>query len=74
MRFDNDRLIYTDATLTKNVGSHTYLAKLPNGKIVYAHTAKLDESMNADLHSDTTVELEMTPFDMEKGRIVKIQN
>jgi len=71
MRFENDRLIYTDATLTEVVGDHTYLAKLPNGKIVYAHTAKIDETMNVNLHSGTTVELEMTPFDMDKGRIVK---
>jgi len=72
MRFENDRLIYTEATITEPVGGHVYLAKLVNGKVVYAHTSKSDEAMNVDIHPETKIELEMTPFDMDKGRIVKI--
>ncbi len=72
MRFENDRLIYTEASILEQVGDNVYLAKLSNGKTVYAHTSKIDEGMNAHLFPDLTIELEMTPFDMDKGRIVKI--
>ena len=48
--------------------------RLPNGKITLGHLSKRLRSENQELSQGKLVELEMTPFDFDSGRIAKILN
>ena len=46
--------------------------ELPNGKVVAGHLPKRLAQLSEDLTPGTRVDLEMTPYDFEKARIVGI--
>jgi translation initiation factor IF-1 len=47
-----------------------FRVELPNGHRVLAHPVRRDAEMAARLMVGQTVKLEMSPFDMSKGRLV----
>ena len=61
--------IKATATIIERKGDHNFTATLPNGKIVMAHTPKKLNDLAHELTSGDVVDLEMTPFDFDKGRI-----
>ncbi|MFC7335921.1 translation initiation factor IF-1 [Haloferula chungangensis] len=46
--------------------------RLPNGKMTLGHLSKTLRSNDQELCQGQTVELEMTPFDFDSGRIARI--
>ena len=61
--------IKATATIIERKGDFNFTAKLPNGKIVMAHTPKKLNELSKVLESGDKVVLDMTPFDFDKGRI-----
>ncbi|GAA5497133.1 translation initiation factor IF-1 [Rubritalea squalenifaciens DSM 18772] len=60
----------TGTILEKREDNMTFLVKLPNGKVVLGHLQKKNADLRDSLQPNETVQLEMTPFDFEKARIV----
>lgn len=48
--------------------------RLPNGKTTLGHLSKSLRSDNQELSQGQVVELEMTPFDFDSGRIARIRD
>ena len=64
--------IVATATVTEERDERTVYLALPNGKITLGHLAKAGLPLRPQLTTGTRVEVEMTPFDFEKARIVAI--
>ncbi len=47
-----------------------YHISLPNGKVIIGHIPKSLRNLHASLTKDIKVTLELTPYDLEKARIV----
>lgn len=67
-----DPPIKATATVTGNLNSRVYQLELPNGKTTVGHVPKSLVAIHDQLTKGVTVELEMTPYDFEKARIVGI--
>ncbi len=63
--------IITTGTIVEVLSDAAYRTRLPNGKVIIAHPSK-DFPEKDGLTQGTTVTLEMTPYDFEKGRIAAI--
>ena len=67
----NENPIKVVASLSKHRDANLVYATLPNGKEILTHLSK---DLSLDLNSlplGTSLTLEMTTFDFEKGRIVE---
>ena len=71
-RLMKEKPIEVTAKLSKHREKRVAYAKLPNEKEIFVHVAKgLDLDLD-EMPLGTPVMLEMTTFDFEKGRIVKV--
>jgi len=66
-----DASIHTLAHITETRGA-VCMARLKNGKSVFAHRSKPLADTQASIEIGDTVLLELTPFDFDSGRIVAI--
>ena len=64
--------IVATATVTEERDERTVYLALPNGKVTLGHLAKAGLSLRPQLVPGTRVEVEMTSFDFEKARVVRI--
>ncbi len=62
--------IRLDAEIVEILGGQLFRAKLSNGHLLHAHCGGRDRDKAGSLKPGETVRLEMTPFDMSKGRIL----
>ncbi len=67
-----DPPIYASAVITEILSDRTFRLKLPNGKLTLGHTPKRLAELRPSLLPGCQVEVEMTPFDFEKARIVAL--
>ncbi len=67
-----DPPITTTGTITDNPSEKLYHVSLPNGKIAIGHVAKAHIALHEHLKVGVKVQLELTPFDLEKARIVAL--
>jgi translation initiation factor IF-1 len=49
-----------------------YRVSLPNGKIIIGHVPKALVALHQEIKPDSQVQLELTPYDFSKGRIVAV--
>lgn len=61
--------IEATATIIERKGDHNFTAQLPNGKVIMAHTPKKLNALAQQLKDGDVINVEMTPFDFDKGRI-----
>lgn len=57
-------------TILDSLRPHIYRIALPNGKVIIGHVPKSQQDLHPQLITDARVNLEMTPYDFEKARIV----
>ena len=62
--------IRIEGTIVEVLRSGLFRAELANGHRLLAHSALRDKEKVAGLAKGDRVRLEMTPFDMSKGRIL----
>jgi translation initiation factor IF-1 len=62
--------IRLDAEIIEILGGQLFRAKFSNGHTLHAHCGVRDRERADALKLGETVRLEMTPFDMSKGRIL----
>ena len=69
-----DPPITTTATIVDTPKPGIYQVSLPNGKVIIGHVPKSQRDLHPALKTDTKVILELTPYDLEKGRIVGLSD
>lgn len=69
-----DPPITTTGTLVDSPQAKIYHVSLPNGKIVIGHVSKALVHLHDQLKPGDTLNLELTPYDLTKARIVGIQS
>ena len=62
--------IMTTGIIREVLSTRVFRVELPNGKIVVGHLPGRLAGLAGELASNIRVDLEMTPFDFEKARIV----
>ena len=62
--------ITVEGTVVEVLGNGVFRAQLANGHRVVAHSSRKNREKVAGLGPGGRVRLEMTPFDMSKGRIL----
>ena len=62
--------ITVEGTVVEVLGDGLFRAELANGHRILAHSARKNREKLAGLAPGGKVRLEMSPFDMSKGRIV----
>lgn len=67
-----DPPILTTGTVIDSPKEKIYHVSLPNGKVIIGHIPLALIDLHQDIKPDTIVNLEITPFDLSKGRIVSI--
>ena len=67
-----DPPIYASAVILEILSDRTFRLELPNGKTTLGHTPKRLAELRPKLQPGCQVEVEMTPFDFEKARIVSL--
>lgn len=67
-----DPPITTIGTITEKMGDTTYRVTLPNGKLTIGHVPKAHNELHSSLLPNVAVSLELTPYDLEKARIVAL--
>ena len=67
-----DPPITTTATIIDSPKPEVYQVSLPNGKVVIGHVPKAKRDLHPSLQPDTKVTVELTPYDLDKARIVEI--
>ena len=65
-----DRTIEVEGTVLECLGNRNFQVKLPNGHMVLGHVSREEKTGSIQLLSGGKVMLEMTPYDMSKGRII----
>jgi translation initiation factor IF-1 len=65
-----DPPITTTGTVIDSPKEKIYHVSLPNGKIIIGHVPKALIALHDQIVPETTVRLELTPYDLSKGRIV----
>ncbi len=66
----NEEAIRLDAEIIEILGGHLFKAKLCNGHALHAYCGGRDRNKAGALKLGEVVRLELTPFDMSKGRIL----
>jgi translation initiation factor IF-1 len=67
-----DATIHTLGTVLENRGPVLYRVALPNGKIILAHLSKPLAEAKAEFSLNDRVILELTPFDFDQARILRL--
>ncbi|MBT8036886.1 MAG: translation initiation factor IF-1 [Verrucomicrobiae bacterium] len=67
-----DPPITTIGTVIDSPKPKIYHVSLPNGKVLIGHIPKALIHLHERIQPNTQVNLELTPFDFEKGRIVGV--
>jgi len=67
-----DPPITTTATVIDSPKPKIYHVSLPNGKIIIGHVPKSLIHLHNEIEPGIIVTLELTPYDLEKGRITGI--
>ncbi len=66
--------ITTTARVLIVLSEVTYLIALPNKKEIVGHLARALRDTDLNFEIDDCVQVEMTPYDFSKGRIVGLAN
>lgn len=69
-----DPPITTTGTVIDSPKENIYQVALPNGKIIVGHVAKAMIALHEQIRPDSKVKLELTPYDLSKGRIVAVES
>ena len=69
-----DPPITTTGTVIDSPKENIYQVALPNGKIIIGHVAKAMIALHEQIRPDSKVKLELTPYDLSKGRIVAVES
>lgn len=67
-----DPPILTTGTVIDSPSDKVYHVSLPNSKVIIGHIPLALIDLHAQIKTDTVVNLEITPFDLSKGRIMSI--
>ncbi|MGB2402737.1 MAG: hypothetical protein ACPIA7_04940, partial [Akkermansiaceae bacterium] len=67
-----DPPIKTSGTIIDSPKENIYQVELPNGKIIVGHVAKAMIALHKEIKPTCRVQLELTPYDLSKGRIVAV--
>lgn len=67
-----DATIHAVGRILKNLNPVLYRAELPNGKTIHAHLSKALTDANAVFADDARVVIELTAYDFDQGRILRI--
>ena len=70
----NEDSISVEASIAQVLGTCLYAARIANGHEVVAHVRRCDAVEAAGLQVGHGIRLEMSPFDMSKGRILFNKN
>ena len=68
-----DATIHTVGTILENLNPVLYRVSVPNGKIILAHLSKPLTEAKAEFSTDDRVVLELTPFDFDQARILRLE-
>lgn len=68
-----DATIHTVGNILENLNPVLYRVSLPNGKIILAHLSKPLTEDKAEFRQDDRVVLELTPFDFDQARILRLE-
>ena len=68
-----DATIHTVGTILENLNPVLYRVSLTNGKIILAHLSKPLTEANATFQPQDRVVLELTPFDFDQARILRLE-
>ena len=66
----NSEHFLLDAVLQDRLGVRAFRAVLANGHLFVAHHGCPDNAENNEFRKGSTVQVDMSPFDMSRGRIV----
>lgn len=66
----NEEAIHVEAVVEQRLGNGLFRVRLANGHEVIAHCRLREQEMSSGLKAGGRVRLEMSPFDMSKGRIL----
>ncbi len=69
-----DATIHTVGTILENLNPVLYRVSLTNGKIILAHLSKPLTEAKAEFSPDQRVVLELTPFDFDQARILRLED
>lgn len=67
-------IIRLDAKVVGVIAQSIFRAELPNGHRFVAYAAKADRDRMAAVEAGTVVRVEMSPYDMSRGRIIADDN
>lgn len=68
-----DPPIITTGTVIDSPKEKIYHVSLPNGKIIIGHVPKAHSGLHRQIKPEARVRLELTPYDLSKGRIVAVE-
>ena len=68
-----DATIHTVGTILENLNPVLYRVSLTNGKIILAHLSKPLTEAKATFQPEDSVVLELTPFDFDQARILRLE-
>ncbi len=66
----NEEAIHVEAVIELRLEDALFRVRLVNGHVVIAHCRLREQEKLASLKAGDSVRLEMSPFDMSKGRIL----
>jgi len=69
-----DPPILTTGTVIDSPKEKIYNVSLPNGKIIIGHIPLALIELHKEITPNTIVNLEITPFDLSKGRIMGVSS
>lgn len=64
--------IKTIGTVLERLNDRTFKVELKNSKTVIAHLPKAKAHLAPAIYLNSSLELDFTPYDMEKARIAKL--
>jgi translation initiation factor IF-1 len=67
----NDETIELEGTIVEALPNQTFKVKLENGHIVNCYTGGKMRQFRIRLVAGDNVRIEMTPYDLDKGRITR---
>ncbi|WP_193214826.1 hypothetical protein [Luteolibacter marinus] len=68
-----DDCVRTNGTILKTISADLYEVALPNGKPVIGHLSKALAVNPPELADGTVVQLEISPFDLDRARIASVE-
>jgi translation initiation factor IF-1 len=68
-----DATIHTVGTILENLNPVLYRVSLSNGKVILAHLSKPLTEARTVFRQDDRVVVELTPFDFDQARILRLE-